>query len=120
MVVLLPWVGSPCKPTVRELSALKLLIVNQLYDLGTKLGMKFDLFERLEEVYSHDSRMKQNKLFDEWLKMDSEASWEKLHEALCNIGEKKLAKCIDLKYGRCTYLRVYGCLSEECVTHMYV
>ena len=81
---------SPSTPSIRELGFLKLSGQYQWYKLGSQLGGEQHVLEQIEENY---------RLFGEWLRRDTEASWNKLCAAIQNVGEDKLVKHIASRYG---------------------
>ena len=87
-------------PTIRELSSLKLSGQYKWYKLGLQLGIEKHILDRIEENYPRDSDMRQSKMFGEWLRSDTKASWSKLCEALMIVKEYKLVESISSKYGR--------------------
>ena len=59
--------------------------VSEWYDLGLQLGLPDST---LADIASHpDVRRRKQLMLSEWLKRDTEASWDKLASALSVIGE---------------------------------
>ena len=92
---------APSTPSIRELGSLKLSGQYQWYKLGSQLGVEQHVLERIEENYPRDSEIRQYKMFGEWLRRDTEASWDKLCGALQIVGEDKLVKHIASHHGIC-------------------
>ena len=61
--------------------------------------MEQHVLEQIEENYPRDSEIRHYKMFGEWLRRDTEASWDKLCGALQNVEEDKLVNHIASRYG---------------------
>ena len=68
--------------------------------------------DKLNEIKDQNTWECFTKILQNWLKLNPTATWNKLIEALKNIGQKPLAETIRCKYlqGTCTYVAL--CLAS--------
>ena len=88
-------------PTIRELGTFKMSDEYQWYNLGVQLGIDVHYLDWIEEKYPRSCKIRQNKMFGEWLRRDPEASWDKLCGALRIVGEEKVIESIISMHGTC-------------------
>ena len=74
--------------------------VGEWYDLGLQLGLPDSI---LAAIASHpDIKGRQRLMLSEWLKYDTEASWDKLASALNIIGENVVAANVRSRFMKAT------------------
>ena len=85
---------SKCTPPLKDVTdALK--DVTLWEELAVQLGFRAS---QILLIQKHPIDVQKLQMIIEWLKVDTEASWEKLVDALAKINEKVLAAQIRVKY----------------------
>ena len=64
------------------------------YRLGLQLGVRVDDLDTIEGNYARDADMCKIKMFAEWLRGDTNPTYEKLVRALAAVGKRELAESI--------------------------
>ena len=87
----------PPKPESKDLMHLQICDWNRL-GLALKLN-PYDL-NIIEQDYRGDTRKQTLKMFEHWLKMQPNASYEQLIKALREVGDETVASSLSIKYGK--------------------
>ena len=82
---------------MRSLSILLASVYNW-ENLGVKLNITMQKLQEIKLQYNGDLDMCKNKLYDTWLRQNSNPSWREIVEALEQIEENNLARKIRNKY----------------------
>ena len=84
--------------TVRNISNILVEVVNW-YQFGIALGMKSYKLEEIRHNRMGDVQLSKLSMFDIWLRSDLKASWEKIADALRELGLDVLAEKVLAEYG---------------------
>ena len=94
--------GDHGSPSLRELDQLS-GVVTIWYRLGIHLGVRADDLDAIEKNYPRDLDMCKIKMFAEWLRCDTNPTYEKLTRALAAIGKRGLAESVYSTQGKWIY-----------------
>ena len=86
-------------------------ITTEWYDLGLQLGLKDSVLKLIRS--DHDTGGHLRMMLSKWLDTDTEASWDKLANALSKIGKDVVAAAIRNKYLRATTNQVDDTVIED-------
>ena len=64
------------------------------YLLGLQLRVSADELDVIERNYPQDNHMCKAKMFGAWLRMDTNATYEKLARALDTVGKRNIAEAM--------------------------
>ena len=79
-------------PSLRELDRLPLTA--EWYRLGLQLGVRADDLDAIECNYPRDANMCKIKMFAQWLRGDTNPSFEGLVRAITSVGKRDLAESL--------------------------
>ena len=71
------------------------------YLLGLRLGISGNVLDTIERKYRRDNHMCKVKMFGVWLRVDTNATYTKLAEALVSVGKRDIAEAICTERGTC-------------------
>ena len=77
------------------------------YRLGLRLGVRADDLDVIEKNYPRDTDMCKVKMFNKWLKSDTDPNYEKLIKALAAVGKRCLAESVCADQGTYSYTPSY-------------
>ena len=85
------------RPSLREIIDYNIRneVAVQWYDLGVQLLLDTNVLNIIRQDHLANTEACCNELFNRWLQVDRTASWNKLIEALRNIGKNQLADRIE-------------------------
>ena len=91
-------------PTLQDLC---LLPVPNWYLLGLQLGVSADELDVIERNYPRDNHMCKAKMFGAWLRVDTNATYEKLARALIAVGKRNIAEAMCTARGMSQHWNVH-------------
>ena len=92
---------------VSTLQDLCLLPVPNWYLLGLQLGVSADELDVIERNYPRDNHMCKAKMFGAWLRVDTNATYEKLARALIAVGKRNIAEAMCTARGMSQHWNVH-------------
>ena len=85
--------------------------VTKWHDLGLQLGLSDAILESIAMYPDIEGRLR--RMLSKWLRSDTEASWEKLADALTIIGEKVAAENIRRQFMEKTSIPDNPCCRDD-------
>ena len=85
------------KPVLKELVTLQ---ISDWYDLGLQLDIPENDLDIIKKDNPLDFRGARRTMFQTWLRRCTEANYQKLINALCIVGDEKVAASLCGKYGK--------------------
>lgn len=78
---------------------------------GINLGFEMHKLDEIKARYNGDLVMCKNRLYDMWLRQNTQASWKDVIQALQNMGEMKVAQKIPQFQleGKCVVVSIECC-----------
>ena len=78
------------------------------YLFGLQLGVSGDELDMIERNYPQDDHMCKMQMFEAWLRVNTDATCEKLARALVFVGKKSIAEAMCIARGA-YYILLYCC-----------
>ena len=101
--------AAAATPLLKELSNALDSVVNW-YSLGVKLGLEDHELSTIEQNYRGDNERCKAKMLGRWLQIAEFPTWQAVADALCLVGEHKVAAKIQAKH----------CSSSSAGTYVFI